>query len=72
MLDPIIVSSSLHERRPPVDPVLMVQVGSEVDQQASDRQVATYEHLHTVLDKENLPLLVHAGPQVARRWVIFR
>jgi hypothetical protein len=41
ILDPILLSSSLHERRPPVDPVLMVQVGSQVDQQASDRQVAT-------------------------------
>ncbi len=47
------MSSSLHKRRPPVDPVLMVQVGSQVDQQASDRQVATYGHPVTRLDNEH-------------------
>ena len=31
---------SLHERCPPVDPVLVVQVRAQVDQQASDGQVA--------------------------------
>jgi hypothetical protein len=53
ILDPRLVSSSLHERCPPVDSVLMVQVGSQVDQQASDRQVATYGQPVTRLDNEH-------------------
>jgi|LakMenEpi03Aug12_release.lakeMendotaPanAssembly.Ray.scaffolds.fasta_scaffold2696048_1 hypothetical protein len=51
--DPILVSSSLHERRPSVDPVLMVQVCPQVDQQASDRQVATYGQPITRLDNDH-------------------